>query len=376
MAQIDTSMYRRAPSAYDAMSGIAQNIGSYSDSMRQNKLSDLSMRQSEFNLSNSQREAQIREDKIAEAKRLKQIEEQKRQEFMAQYQTAQMEGGEQLSPEAVQEIYANVYPEKYAQQQMKNPMAMLEYERKMEAQKLSKERLSLQKDEAKRRIKKDSFMEDYRNKTLKWKSKNYDRGVYEYETSLAEKIRDQDWTESAPEREQLQLLAKITPELQKFKKAGKRLDTIEVRKINEGTSATGNLLSLTGELTRMVKKDGLQRVKGAKKAKMDSAVRSIATSLNSQMFVNSGVMSQGEFDNMKAMVGDPTEWTNLTEGEVNARMESLQNFVKSKYVNTLEAYGIEGEKAYKAIRLKTNNFFNKNSARSALTSEDEGLIRR
>jgi hypothetical protein len=56
-------------------------------------------------------------------------------------------------------------------------------------------------------------------------------------------------------------------------------------------------------------------------------------------------------------------------------MESLQNFVKSKYVNSLEAYGVEGEKAYKAIRLKTNDFFNKRSSNSTLTAEEESWIK-
>jgi hypothetical protein len=332
-------------------------------------MADLAMKQKQFGYEQAIQNAQLEE----EERKRKQAQE---AEFMAQYQTAQMEGGEQLTPEQIQGIYANVYPQQYAQQQMKqasNPLAMMEYERKMENQKLAKERLLMQKDEAKRRAEKDKFMEGYRTKNLAWKQKNYDRGVYEYDTTLAEKIRDQDWDESTKEREQLELSQKIAPVIQKFKNPDKKLDVIEVRKINEGTSATGNLLALSGDLSSQIDKYGLEKIKGANKARMESSVRAMATSLNNPMFVNSGVMSEGELENLKQMVGDPTDWWTFTEGEAKARMESLQKFIKSKYINALDAYGVNGGKAYNAINLKTKGFFKKNAMNSAtsLTPEEE-----
>ena len=383
MNRIDTSIYRDSygPSFSQGLESLATGM----NSIKQSKLADLAMKQRQLEFEQAQAKAEQEEIERKRQEQLMRQEEARNAEFMAQYQTAQMEGEEQLSPEKIQEIYANVYPDKYAEMQVENalrqssnPMAMLEYERKMANQEMARERLELQKKEAERRKKKDSYMESYREKNLAWKQKNYDRSVYEFDTMLAEKIRDQDWDESSKEREQLELHQKIAPVIQKFKMPNKKLDVIEVRKINEGTSATGNILALSENLRSQVDKFGLEKIKGKNKAKMQSTVRALATSLNNPMFVNSGVMSEGELENLKAMVGDPTDWMALSKDEVYARMDSLQDFVKSKYVNSLNAYGVYGDKAYNAIRLKTKGFFNKNASMGQveLTEDDEALIRK
>jgi hypothetical protein len=380
MTQINTNVYRPRQGGLASLNNISQNLGSIPQMMQQSRMADLAMQRRQFE--DEQMRAKIKREE-RERQRIEQerkLEEKRKAEFMAQYQTAQMEGEEQVNPEKIQEIYANVYPDKYAEMQVKsalkqssNPMAMLEYERKMANQKMAQERLEMQKEEAKRRQKKDAYMENYRDKSLAWKQKNYDRSVYEFDTALAEKIRDQDWDESSKEREQLELHQKIAPVIQKFKMPDKKLDIIEVRKINEGTSATGNILALSGSLKSQIDKHGLEKIKGKNKAKMQSTVRSLATSLNNPMFVNSGVMSQGELENLKEMVGDPTDWMALSKDEDNARMEALQEFIKSKYINSLNAYGVYGDKAYNAIRLKTKGFFNKNADKGQmeLTSEEE-----
>lgn len=365
MAQIDTSIYRGSfgPSLSQGMGNLASGL----NSIKQAKMADLAMKQQEFNYQQAMLEAKRKEEERKRQEMLAMQEQAKRDEFMAKYQTAQMEGEEVLSTEQLQGIYANVYPEKFAEMQMKNmsnPLAMMEYERKMEDQRMRREKFEEQK-------KKNKHLKDYRDKNLAWRQKNYDRGVYEFDTALAEKIRDQDWDESAKEREQLELHQKITPVIQKFKNPDKKLDVIEVRKINEGTSATGNLLALTGDLANQIDTHGLEKVKGANKARMESTVMAVATSLNNPMFVDSGVMSEGELKNLKEMVGDPTDLFALSESEVKARIESLQKFVKSKYINSLDAYGVDGAKAYNAISLKTKGFFKKNAYNDSTLSAEE-----
>ena len=369
MNMIDTSIYRRAPSLSSGLDSLTRGLQSIranriqdENLAKQNKLSEIQYQNALINQQENQR-------KLSQAANF-------RKDFEEMGYVPGIS-----DPREIQDLYTDYYPEQIAQMQLKqafntNPLAQAEFEQKQKRLALSDERLSLQKEEANRRKKKDSFMEDYRNKTLDWKQKDYDRGVYEYETTLAEKLRDQDWQESQRDREQLELLGKITPTIQKYKLPGKKLDQVEVRKINEGTSATGNLLALSGELNNKIDKFGLTKIKGENKAAMESAVRAMAVSLNNPMFVNSGVMSEGELDNLRQMVGDPTDFFALSEAEVKARMRSLQQFIKSKYINSLDAYGVDGAKAYQAIRLKTNDFFKKTSKEAEqITPEEESWLR-
>jgi len=361
MAQIDTSIYGRPMSASQGLASLAGGFQSIKDS----KMQDLAIQQREIALQ------QLKDKQARDA------------QFRQDYQDMGYTPG-MSDPRELQDLYRDSFPMEVAKQQMKqsqNPLAMMKYEQ-------SQERLDLQRKEAERRLKaegrkteKDAFMKDYKTKSLKLREKGYDRGIQEFERTMAEKIRDQDWDESKIAREQVQLQGKINPAIQKYKMPGKVLDQIEVRRINEGTGATGNLLALTGDLTSQINKYGLQKVKGANKARMESSVRAIATSLNNPMFVNSGVMSEGELKNLKEMVGDPTDWLTFTEGEAKSRMESLQKFIQSKYVNSLNAYGIDGAKAYKEIQFRSKDFFKKmakvkiNEGGDSLSPEEESWVK-
>ena len=190
MAQIDTSIYRgmQGPSLAQGMASLAGGLGS----IKQSKLADLAMKQQQFGyeqaIQNAQREEEERKRKQAQEA-----------EFMAQYQTAQMEGGEQLTPEQIQGIYANVYPQQYAQQQVKSALSRDPYAGK---------RLELQEKEHKRKLGKDAEskrkfderqMLDYK-KFLQSGKKNEEQ-IRQYEQSMALKREEMDLELNKPERD-------------------------------------------------------------------------------------------------------------------------------------------------------------------------------
>lgn len=349
----DTSIYQtRQPTFSQGLSSLANSLRENAKIMQERKLAELAIKQKQLDLENKERERQKEED------------------FLADYQTLEME--DSLTPENLQSLYAKYNPAGYAEMQMKqsDPSVKLREESNV----LRRKELALKEIAEKRRSEQSKWKVEQDKIKNQMSNKRYDLSLQKYYSDLSMKQDQMDWEQSAPQRKQLELARRLSPIIQGYKKENQDLSVEGVKKINEGTASVGSLLSLTSALSKNVDKYGLNKLPGAKRSQMESQVLAIANSLNSPMFVNSGVLSPTELDNLKMMVGDPTDWFNLTKSQVKARMKELNNFIESKYVNRLEAYGLKGRPAFNSIKLKTKDYF-KPFEVSDLTVEDEALIK-
>jgi len=105
MAEIDTSIYRRAPSMAQSMSGLGQAFGRLGAQNRQNELNILQDEQNQIKLDNMRRKQKEEDDRIAR-------EDAFRQEIQSDPWTYD-------TPEKVQELYREHFPMQSASQQLK-----------------------------------------------------------------------------------------------------------------------------------------------------------------------------------------------------------------------------------------------------------------
>jgi hypothetical protein len=373
MARIDTSMYRRAPSAMDAFSGISDSLNSYNDSMRRNKLSDLAMQQQQFNISNSQRQAQIGEEKIAEAERLKRIEEQKQQEFMAQYQTAQMEEGEQLSPEKMQEIYANVYPERYAEQQMKSTLGRDPYAgRRLDIQEKEHERKSLKDKASLSNFNKKQQLE--REKFYLSGQKNEEQ-IRQFEESMAMKREEIALELNKPERErkfaQEGYRLQLPEYLQGKAKPSKVFTQTEITKLKDANNSYGDIYKKVGDLQSLVPTaSDFMSAKGTGETAglVRSQVAQMITDYNRNI-AELGALAGQDLTILEEAIPSPSQWKAMTYSTWKKTMKNLEKNIKEKYQGLMRNSDIN----------ITGNLLDTiaNQARvTTLTSDDEGLIRK
>lgn len=361
----DYSMFYNRSTLGSSLSGLAQSIQGIRTQQQQSKLAEIALRQEELKAQQAQEEQKKRADyekRVSQYMGLRQI-------------------NPQMTLEEDQELQNRMFAPELLQRRLQDPfeaqrVAQRDKELGIRAtgQQLSAEEAQARQkrfeEQQERLIKQTAFDNKYKAKRQEMQLKNYDRGILEADRQYGLALSKLGYEQGEEARKDAELLQEIAPELQKWKKPDQDLNPINVNAINKGTAAVGNIISLSDKLKSEIKTFGLQKLKGEKKAEMEARVISLAASLNDPMFVDAGVLNEKDMENLKSMIGDPTDFMTLSEAQANAKMKSLEDFIESKYVNALEAYGIRGREGYTEILNKSKGFF-KNSPRNIELNEDD-----
>jgi len=326
MAQIDTSFYRglQGPT-------VGQGLRSVSGSLRdakQSRMADLAAKQQAFNFEQAKQKAERAE---IERKR-KQAQQ---QEFMAQYQTAQMEGSEQVSPEKMQEIYANTYPQQFAEMQMKNVMS-----RDPNAVR----RLDLQEQDIARKIKKDKDANNKFNQRQKLDYKKFllsgeksEEQIRQFEEGQKLKREEMDLELSKPDRERsfaqegfrLQL-----PEYLQGKVNPKKVFVqTEVTKLKDANNSYGDIYKKVKDLETLVPSSSdylASKGVGEKAGLVRSQVAQIITDYNRNV-AELGALAGQDLTILEEAIPAPSAWKAMSYLTWKKTIQNLKKNIKEKY---------------------------------------------
>jgi len=364
MAQIDTSFYRglQGPTAAQGLGSLASGL----QSIKQSRLADLAMKQREFDYNQSLEKA-----KREEEERKRQMAQ--REEFMAQYQTAQMEGEEQLTPEQMQGIYANVYPQQYAQQQVKSALSRDPYaERRLKVQE-GKERRLTEKDETRRNQFAEKQRLDYK-KFLLAGEKNKEQ-IRQFEEKQAMQREQMQLELSKPERErdfdQKNYRAQLPEYLQSTIKPSKIFTQGEITEVRKANNSYGDIYKKVKDLEGLVPSPSAYvaaKGTGETAGLVRSQVAQIITDYNRNV-AELGALAGQDLTILEEAIPSPSQWKAMTYSTWKKTIGNLKKNIKEKYQGLMRNSDIRVSGSILDTLAKQSRII-------TLTSEDEGLIRK
>jgi hypothetical protein len=387
--------YRAQPTLGSSLSGIAQSINSYSDRMRQNKLSDIALQQNEMKTTQMQQQAKEEEDykrRIAEYQRIVLQNPMMSQEekialrdrlFSKEMLESNIKDPFESRRLDIREKEAGVREmtaEERAEENLRKEdrfktQSQLQKEKLENDTALRKERLLFQREEAERRAGRHANADRIKEERLKISA---DRLALQTEKH----VKDYAWkTEGKWDKEDAELLQEISPLLQKYKKEEQDLTPKGVHEILTATTDVNSLLNLTQKLEKEIEKySTFSNIKGSDKEAMKTLVATLIASLNSDAFYKAGVLQAGDLEMITQIIGNPTDFFRTKE-EARAKLNGAEDFIESKIVSHLEARGIKGRDAYNEMRKNASNFFEessryKNKGTSKLLDEDDETLLR
>jgi len=371
MAQVDTSIYKGyfGPSFSQGLSSLADGL----QSIKKNKLSDLAMQQQEFNLDQARIKAEREEeDRLrAEAERKRQLAQ--RDNFMSNVQTMQMEGEEQLTPEQMQSAYAQAYPQKYAEQQVKSALSRDPY---------AGRRIAVQEAEHKRKSAKDiASMSKFNERQQLEREKFYLTGqkskeqIRQFEESLKMKREEIALELGKPERERtfaqegyrLQL-----PEYLQGKVNPKKVFVqTEVTKLKDANNSYGDIFKKVNDLETLVPSASdylAAKGTGETAGLVKSQVAQIITDYNRNV-AELGALAGQDLTILEEAIPSPSQWKAMTYLTWKKTIQNLKKNIKEKYQGLMRNSEIN----------VSGNMLDKISSMARvtnLTDDDEGLIRK
>lgn len=314
MAQIDTSFYQRQPTLAEGAGSLVQGLQNYK---------------------NMQMQDIARQNALAQQQDM----ERKRRQQQAFTQDFKDMGYQQgvSDPREIQDLYAEHFPMKHAEMQMKQQMSQDPYAMQrlaLQQQRLQQgqERLGLQQSAEQRRS-------TYAPLNFKLKQKQIDSAIKGRNFNQAAKLEDQriamlshnqsledeQWerdyktnkSEFEYKRKQEQLLGEIPNIVAKnyiggSNVGGKNLTPENVKTITAGTEGASKILDNTDKLMDLLNKHGLEQLPGAEREQMKTLIGNIALQYKSKEFANLGVLTGPDLDILLSVTGDPTSFTALT----------------------------------------------------------------
>jgi hypothetical protein len=335
VATIDTRFYKPRRSGLDSISAMGRNFGEIGKMMRQSKLDEMVMKQREFEFEQNQLKAKRDAEDRKRVEQERQREQARKDEFASQYQTMQMEGGEQLSPEQIQTAYANAYPEKYAEMQVKNALSRdpnaerrLKVMEDAEARKLAKAQTQMTQFEAKQKLELDKFKLS-KDKTAEQVSQFAQQQALRREEMKLELQKPERERNFAQEGYRLQL-----PEYLQGKANPTRVYTqSDITKVKDANNSYGDIYKKVSDLQTLVPTasdyvdaKGLGETAGL----VRSQVAQIITDYNRNV-AELGALAGQDLTILEEAIPSPSQWKVMSFLTWKKTINNLKKNIKEKY---------------------------------------------
>ena len=334
MAQVDTSIYKSyfGPSVSQGLSSLADGLQSF----KQNKLSNLAMRQQEFDLEQARIKAEREEEDRLRAEAERKRQEAQRDEFNALYQTQQMESGtDQLTPEQMQSVYTQAYPQEYAEQQVKNALSRDPY---------AGRRLDILESEHKRKSAKDvASISSLNKKQQLEREKFYFSGqkskeqIRQFEESLNMRREEIALELDKPDRErafaQEGYRLQLPEYLQSKAKPTKVFTQTEVTKLKDANNSYGDIYKKINDLQSLVPTSSAfisAKGTGETAALVKSQVAQIITDYNRNI-AELGALAGQDLTILEEAIPSPSQWKAMTFSTWKNTMKNIEKNIKEKY---------------------------------------------